>query len=134
LSGGLGRFGKEKNVARGKILLVEDDAMVRDLLEKSLIASGYEVFKAADGIEGLVKVDGFRPDLLIVDMMMPRLDGMTFVRAIKGNAETKTIPVIFLTARSDPRSMIDGINVGAKYYVPKPFALDDLLSKIEKAI
>ena len=121
-------------MANETILIIEDDPSVRTLLEKSLSARGYKVSSVNDGLEGLTALESARPDLIIVDIMMPRLDGMTFVKAIKGNADTKPIPVIFLTAKNDPKSMIDGINVGAKFYITKPFQLDELVSKVEKAL
>jgi DNA-binding response OmpR family regulator len=65
---------------------------------------------------------------------MPNLDGIEFVRAIKNNQITQKIPVIFLTAKTDPRSMIEGINVGARFYVTKPFQIDDLLTKVKRAL
>lgn len=120
-------------MAGKKILIIEDDPSVRTLLQKSLGSKGYEVTVSKDGLDGLTLLEKMRPDLLIVDIMMPRLDGMTFVKAIKGNDKTAPIPVIFLTAKNDPKSMIEGINVGAKFYVTKPFQLDELLSKVEKA-
>ncbi len=116
------------------ILAIEDDVSVRTLLEKSLSARGYRVVVVKDGLEGLHKLEQQRPDLIIVDIMMPRLDGMTFVKAIKSHSDTKPIPVIFLTAKNDPRSMIDGINVGARFYVTKPFQMNELIVKIEKAL
>ena len=121
-------------MAKAKILVVEDDALVRELIEKALGSHGYEVSQAIDGIDGLMKFERDKPDLMIVDMMMPRMDGMTLVRAIKGNQDAKAVPIIFLTAKSDARSMIDGINVGAKYYLTKPFQIEDLVAKIERAI
>ena len=121
-------------MANERILVIEDDPSVRTLLDKSLSARGYHITTAKDGIAGLTAIESSRPDLLIVDIMMPRLDGMTFVRAVKGNQETGPIPVIFLTAKNDPKSMIDGINVGAKFYVTKPFQINELVSKIEKAL
>lgn len=121
-------------MAQSHILVIEDDAAVRTLLEKSLTAKGYRVTLARDGLEGLTYLESGRPDIIVVDIMMPRVDGMTFVRAIKGHTDTKPIPVIFLTAKNDPRSMIEGINVGAKFYVTKPFQMDELVSKIEKAL
>ncbi len=121
-------------VAGEHILVIEDDASVRTLLEKSLAARGYRVSCCEDGLAGLTALEGTKPDLIIVDIMMPRLDGMTFVKAIKGNGETKPIPVIFLTAKNDPKSMIAGINLGARFYVTKPFVIDDLLSKVQKAL
>jgi DNA-binding response OmpR family regulator len=71
---------------------------------------------------------------MVCDVMMPNLDGVEFVRAIKANQNTQKIPVIFLTAKTDPRSMIEGINVGARFYVTKPFQIDDLVVKIKRAL
>jgi DNA-binding response OmpR family regulator len=121
-------------VAGEHILIVEDDPAVQILLGKALTAKGYRITQAHDGVAGLTALEQESPDLIIADIMMPRLDGMTFVKAIKSNANTRSVPVIFLTAKSDPRSVVEGINVGAKYYVTKPFALDELLGKIEKAL
>ena len=125
----------DKRIGDGKrILLIEDDSSVQTLVRKALGMYGFAVTSADDGLEGLMKLESFTPDLIIADMMMPRLDGMTFVKAIKGRGETKQIPVIFLTAKSDPKSMIEGINVGARFYVTKPFQIDDLLAKVQKAL
>lgn len=116
------------------ILVIEDDASVRTLLEKSLRAKGYAVDTCDDGLAGLTQLERSKPDLIIVDIMMPRLDGMTFVEAIKGHEATKPIPVIFLTAHNDPKTMIKGINLGAKHYITKPFQLDELLGKVAKVL
>jgi len=121
-------------LAAQTILILEDDPSVRTLLVKTLSARGYEVRSAEDGLAGLTMLEAWTPDLLIVDVMMPRLDGMTFVRAIKARGETKPIPVIFLTAKNDPKSMIAGINLGARYYITKPFVVEELISKIQKAL
>jgi DNA-binding response OmpR family regulator len=123
------------DVANETILVIEDDPSVRTLLEKSLKAKGYDIVVADDGLNGLTALeDGRRPDLIIVDIMMPRLDGMTFAKAVKGNDRTRSIPIIFLTAKNDPRTMIEGINIGARFYVTKPFQMDELLSKVQKAL
>lgn len=119
---------------KATILVIEDDKSVRTLVSKSLTARGYMVETCDDGLEGLTKLERTRPDLIIVDIMMPRLDGMTFVKAIKGNKNTSPIPIIFLTANNDPKSMIAGINLGAKHYVTKPFQIEDLLGKVEKLV
>lgn len=121
-------------VQSSSILVIEDDPSVRTLVQKSLSSKGYEVHLAEDGLSGLTRLEELKPDLIIVDIMMPRLDGMTFVQAIKGYETTKSIPVIFLTAKSDPKSMIDGINLGARFYMTKPFQLDELLTKVRKAL
>ena len=116
------------------ILVLEDDPSVQMLMRKQLTAHGYRVTTASDGLDGLMKLEAVKPDLIICDVMMPNLDGIEFVKAVKGHGDTQRIPVIFLTAKTDPRSMIDGINVGARFYVTKPFAIDDLLSKVTRAL
>ncbi len=121
-------------MANENILVIEDDPSVRTLLSKALCARGYAVETCEDGLAGLTRLEAVSPDLIIVDIMMPRLDGMTFVRAIKGHAHTQPIPVIFLTAKNDPKTMIQGINLGARFYVTKPFQIDELLTKVEKAL
>lgn len=116
------------------ILVLEDEPAVQMLLRKQLGSHGFQVTIAGDGLDGLMKLESIKPDLIICDLMMPNLDGMGFVKAIKGHNQTQKIPVIFLTAKTDPRSMIDGINVGARFYVTKPFQIDDLLAKVQKAL
>ncbi len=117
-----------------KVLVLEDEPAVQTLIFKQLTSQGFDVQVANDGLDGLMKLELRRPDLIVCDVMMPNLDGMEFVKAIKGNTDAQRIPVIFLTAKTDPRSMIDGINVGARFYVTKPFQLDDLLGKIQRAL
>jgi DNA-binding response OmpR family regulator len=116
------------------VLVLEDDPAVQTLLRKQLVAHGFQVTIATDGLDGLMKLETLKPDIMICDVMMPNLDGIEFVKAVKANSETQRIPVIFLTAKSDPRSMIDGINVGARFYVTKPFQIEDLLSKLKRAL
>jgi DNA-binding response OmpR family regulator len=123
------------NMGAGKsVLVIEDDPTVQTLVRKALGMYGFTVTAAEDGLAGLMQLESMKPDLIIADMMMPRLDGMGFVKAIKGRAETAKIPVIFLTAKSDSKSMIEGINVGARFYVTKPFQIDDLISKVQKTL
>jgi DNA-binding response OmpR family regulator len=117
-----------------RVLVVEDDIALVALVSRALSSQGYEVETARDGLEGLTKLDQAPPHLLIIDVMMPQLDGMTFVRAIKAHRETRHIPVIFVTARSDSRSVVEGINLGAKFYITKPFSIDDLLTKVQRAL
>jgi DNA-binding response OmpR family regulator len=120
--------------AGAHILVLEDDPSVQMLLRKQLVAHGFKVTVASDGLDGLMKLESLKPDIMVCDVMMPNLDGIEFVKAIKGNTQTQKIPVIFLTAKTDPRSMIEGINVGARFYVTKPFQIDDLLSKVRRAL
>jgi DNA-binding response OmpR family regulator len=125
-----------EQVGNGKrILVIEDDPSVRTLVERVLTAYGFIVSAAADGLDGLMQLEsGATPDLMIADVMMPRLDGMSLVKALKTRPETAQIPVIFLTAKSDSRSMIEGINAGAKFYITKPFQIDELVGKVRKAL
>lgn len=116
------------------ILVVDDDPGVRSLLVKALTGGGYRVRAASDGLEALKELEAARPDLLIVDVMIPELDGVALVKAIRAHKHTSGIPVIFITAKSDPQSMIAGINVGARYYVTKPFRVDDVLAKVERIL
>jgi two-component system, chemotaxis family, chemotaxis protein CheY len=117
-----------------RVLVVEDDAGTQTLLRKQLTAKGFEVRIAANGLDGLMQLEQAVPDLIICDVNMPELDGIGFVRAIKAKIETRKIPVIFLTASNDPRHMVDGINVGARFYLTKPFELNELLWKINRVL
>jgi DNA-binding response OmpR family regulator len=117
-----------------QILVMDDDQSARQLLVTLLEKNGYATIQARDGVEGLRAVDAGRPDLIVADILMPDLDGLTFVKALKRRNETKAIPVVFVTAKADPLSMIEGINVGAKFYITKPFQTDDLLGKVRKVL
>ena len=121
-------------MAQETILIIEDDPSVRTLLEKTLGSKGYSISTADDGLAALTMLEELEPDLMIVDIMMPRLDGMTFVKAVKSNTQTAQIPIIFLTAKNDPKTMIQGINFGARFYITKPFQIDELVTKVEKAL
>lgn len=117
-----------------RVLVVEDDAETQVLLRKQLSSEGFAVSIAKNGLDGLVQLEQSMPDVIVCDMNMPELDGVGFVRAIKAKNETRKIPVIFLTASHDPRHMVDGINVGARYYLTKPYELDELVAKIKRVL
>lgn len=121
--------------ARRKVVfIVEDDAGIRDMLVKAL-APKYEVHQAGDGLAASEKIGTMPPpDLLICDVMMPRVDGFTFTRMIKADAAFKSVPVIFLTAKSSPQDVVTGIKLGAKHYMAKPFSVPDLLDKVAKLL
>jgi DNA-binding response OmpR family regulator len=116
------------------ILVIDDDSSLRPVVCALLQKNGFTTTEARDGIEGLRAIDAQRPDLIVTDILMPDLDGLTLVKALKRRNETKGIPVVFLTAKSDPLSMIEGINVGAKYYITKPLQAEDFLGKIRKLL
>ena len=118
------------------VLVVDDDEAVRAMLAKALQAKGYQVEVAGDGLaasEILGKL-GQLPDLLICDVMMPTIDGFSLARLLKSRAELRAIPLIFVTARAAPHDVLDGINLGARHYVQKPFNLKELIQKVDKLL
>ena len=117
-----------------KILVVEDDGDLLHMIKTMLQAVG-EVTLARDGQEALDLIkNGFRPDVIVTDLMMPRMDGLTLAKTLKGDPSVGTIPLVMLTAKSGPMDMITGINAGARHYVTKPFKAADLIDKVKKAL
>ena len=110
------------------ILVVDDDQAVRDSLKRSLHYSGYEVAAAADGIEALAHLSAHRADAVIMDVMMPRLDGLETTRMLR--AEGNDVPILVLTARDAVGDRVDGLDAGADDYMAKPFALDELMARL----
>ena len=114
--------------SRLRVLVVDDDRAVRDSLRRSLEFNGYEVVLAADGAEGLVAVGAQHPDVVVVDVMMPRLDGIETTRALR--AAGNDVPVLVLTARDAVGDRVEGLDAGADDYLTKPFALEELLARL----
>jgi two-component system response regulator MprA len=110
------------------VLVVDDDRAVRDSLRRSLEFNGYEVVLAADGAEGLVAVGAQHPDVVVVDVMMPRLDGIETTRALR--AAGNDVPILVLTARDAVGDRVEGLDAGADDYLTKPFALEELLARL----
>jgi DNA-binding response OmpR family regulator len=116
------------------VMVVEDDPAIREMLIRSLSAS-YRVYDASDGQEALEALQRWdAPDLLVLDVMMPRMDGLALARALKGENKTKSIPIIFLTGLDSAKDVVQGINAGARHYLTKPFKIQDLLSKVSKIL
>ena len=111
-----------------QILVVDDDQAVRDSLARSLKYSGDEVMTANDGIEALAKLAGHTPDAVIMDVMMPRLDGLETTRMLRESGND--VPILILTARDAVGDRVDGLDAGADDYMVKPFALDELLARL----
>lgn len=103
------------------ILIVDDNPEIISLLEGHFEMRGYRVVTALDGREALGKVYQEKPDLIVLDIMMPTLSGYEICRTLKSNPETKSIPVVFLTARDEPKDVERGFDVEADGYVVKPF-------------
>ena len=111
-----------------RILVVDDEAAVRDSLSLSLRFQGYEVSVAADGVAGLEVIREEEPDAVILDVMMPRLDGLATCRQLR--AEGRLVPVLMLTARDTVGDRVAGLDAGADDYLVKPFALQELLARL----
>ncbi|GEP34739.1 response regulator MprA [Nocardioides szechwanensis] len=115
-------------VAKPRVLVVEDDRAVRESLRRSLEFNGYDVHLAGDGAEALAGIAGVSPDVVVMDVMMPRLDGLETTRALRtaGNS----VPILVLTARDAIGDRVEGLDAGADDYLTKPFALQELLARL----
>jgi two-component system response regulator MprA len=111
-----------------RIMVVDDDRSVRESLRRSLEFNGYEVAVANDGVEALARINQIGPDAMIVDVMMPRLDGIETTRALR--AAGNDVPILVLTARDAVSDRVDGLDAGADDYLAKPFALEELLARV----
>ncbi|MGI8645346.1 MAG: response regulator transcription factor [Nocardioides sp.] len=114
--------------AKPRVLVVDDDRAVRESLRRSLEFNGYAVSLAADGAEALAGIDQLPPDVVIMDVMMPRLDGVEATRALR--AAGNDVPVLVLTARDAVGDRVEGLDAGADDYLTKPFALQELLARL----
>lgn len=111
-----------------KLLIAEDDRAVRDALDRALRVEGYEVILTADGSEALTALDGKRVDLIILDVLMPYVNGLSVCRTLRSRGDRT--PVLMLTARHEVGDRVAGLDAGADDYLTKPFALDELLARI----
>ncbi|MCX6460063.1 MAG: response regulator transcription factor [Actinobacteria bacterium] len=111
-----------------RLLVVDDEPNIRDLLAESLRFAGFEVVTASDGLEAVAAATRERPDLVVLDVMMPGIDGFEVVRRLR--AEGTRVPVLFLTARDDKADAINGLTVGGDDYVTKPFSLGEVVARI----
>jgi two-component system response regulator MprA len=111
-----------------RILVVDDERAVRESIDRALRLEGYEVIQAADGAEALGSVAGQAPDAMVLDLMMPRVDGLEVCRQLR--SEGDRLPILVLTARDSVSDRVRGLDAGADDYLVKPFALDELLARL----
>ena len=111
--------------------MIDDEASVREMLADGLTQEGFAVRTAVDGADGLTLVRDWKPQCIVLDVMMPKIDGLTLIPLIRRLTE---VPIVMLTARGDVRDRIDGLRAGADDYLPKPFELAELAARIHTAL
>jgi len=117
-----------------KILLVEDDKELLELLSFNLKKAGFAIGTATDGVEAIKKAHSLAPDLILLDLMLPELDGFAVCETLRRAPDTKPIPIIILTALSSQLARFAGLDSGANDFITKPFNIKDLISHIEAAL
>src|SRR5512133_279316 len=121
-----------KNGPEARLLVVDDEPNIRELLSTSLRFAGFEVVSAANGRDALAAADTHAPDLAVLDVMLPDMDGFTVTRRLR--ASGKHFPVLFLTAKDDTEDKVTGLTVGGDDYVTKPFSLDEVVARIRAVL
>ncbi len=111
-----------------RLLLADDDRAIREALVRALALEGYDVVQAADGAQALSLIESSQPDLAVLDVMMPNVDGLTVCRVVR--AERNRLPILMLTARTETADRVAGLDAGADDYLSKPFDLDELLARV----
>ena len=122
----------KKNGAEAKLLVVDDEPNIRELLSTSLRFAGFEVVSAGNGRDALAAAESHAPDLAVLDVMLPDMDGFTVTRRLR--AAGKHFPVLFLTAKDDTEDKVTGLTVGGDDYVTKPFSLDEVVARIRAVL
>jgi len=117
-----------------KILVVDDEPDFVETVEFFLIGSGYQVFVAKNGKEALKQAEREEPDLILMDIMMPEMDGLEACRRLKKHSSLKSVPIIMSTAKGQAQDVKDALAAGAHSYLVKPFNLPDLVERIEKML
>ncbi|MEY9843176.1 response regulator transcription factor [Streptacidiphilus sp. MAP5-3] len=118
------------DTAEASLLVVDDEPNIRELLSASLRFAGFRVASAASGAEAVAHVQQARPDLVVLDVMLPDVDGFSLVRRLRDDSDRDKIPVIFLTAKDGVDDKINGLTAGGDDYVTKPFSLEELIARI----
>ncbi|HEY3373705.1 MAG TPA: response regulator transcription factor [Candidatus Aquicultor sp.] len=111
-----------------RILIIEDDPLIRETLEYSLRGAGFDAITAEDGMQGLAIIKEAAPDLILLDLLMPEIDGFDVCRRVRESDEH--VPIIMITALEDQRSKLKGFSVGADDYITKPFSIEELVARI----
>lgn len=122
------------HLASQTILVVDDEQDLLDLIEYNLKKEEFKVLKAENGLEGIELARKSRPDLILLDIMMPKMDGLEVCRELRSDPHLKLVPIIFLTARDDEKTEVEGLNQGADDYITKPISTKRLMSRIKAVL
>lgn len=117
-----------------KIVVAEDSPTVRRLVCTRLLADGYEVIEAHDGAQAFEMAISERPDALVLDKVMPKLDGFEVVRMLREREETRTVPIVMLTEHSNEEDVLSGLSLGVDEYMPKPFSPRELSLRLDRLL
>lgn len=117
-----------------KILVIDDEENIVELIRMNLEGSGYEVITGYTGMEAITKTNSFLPDLILLDLMLPDIDGLQICQMLKKNQETKDIPVIMITAKSEETDKVEGLSIGADDYITKPFGIRELEARVNTVL
>src|SRR6202521_4565076 len=123
-----------KGSAEPTVLVVEDESALSTLLRYNLEREGYRVFEARDGEEALILADEVKPDLVVLDWMLPQLSGLEICRRLRGRGDMRNVPIVMLTARGEESDRIRGLDTGADDYLTKPFAMIELLARLRAVL
>ena len=123
---------RQDSTPEARLLVVDDEPNILELLAASLRFAGFEVATATNGREALAEARRYRPDLVVLDVMMPDMDGFAVVRRMRG--EGSTAPVLFLTARDATEDKVTGLTLGGDDYVTKPFSLEEVVARIRAVL
>ena len=118
----------------GRILIVEDEMNIRQLVRYNLEKEGFQVLEATDGLQGLKMAKLEKPDLVLLDLMLPEMDGLEVCRSLKGNPGTAALPVIMVTAKSEEIDKVIGLELGADDYLTKPFSPRELVARVKAVL
>ena len=116
------------------VLVVDDEPMTRTLLQLMLAPADYEVYEAGDGFEALEKIEQHKPDIMVLDVMMPNMDGFTLCRILREREDTANTPIILLSAKTTPESIQEGLLTGANRYLTKPVSRKHLLESLAELL
>jgi DNA-binding response OmpR family regulator len=121
-------------MSNNKIMIVEDSPSIAEMVSDTLTEEGYDVLVAQNGFEALRDLEDFQPDLILTDIMMPKVDGLELCEAIQGRLETRDIPFILLSSHFDEETVERGKKIGAKYFIAKPFEMSSLVTCVHKVL